>query len=131
MMAELVTPIYAAFSALLFVWLSVRTLRLRRKLKISIGTGDNPLVLRAMRVHSNFAEYAPLGLLLALMLELMGGSPWLIHLVCLLLTTGRLMHAYGVSHTPEDFRFRVCGMTLTLTSLCTSAIAILFWQRLL
>ena len=58
-----IPAIYAAILALMFVGLSVRTLSMRRRLKIAIGDEGNPTMLRAMRVHSNFAEYVPLGLL--------------------------------------------------------------------
>ena len=37
-----VTSFYAALLALLFVALSVRTLRLRRRLRIAIGDAGNP-----------------------------------------------------------------------------------------
>ncbi len=40
---------------MLFFVLSVRPLRLRRKLQIAIGDADNQQLLRAMRIHSNFA----------------------------------------------------------------------------
>ena len=69
-----ITPSYAAILALLFFFLSVRALRLRRKLKIPIGDQGNPQMLRAMSVHANFAEYAPFTLLLAFMLESEGGG---------------------------------------------------------
>lgn len=59
-----ILPLYASILALLFVALSVRTLRLRHRLKIGIGDAGNTQMLRAMRVHSNFAEYVPLSLLL-------------------------------------------------------------------
>ncbi len=122
----MVTPIYAAILALFFVFLSVRTLRLRRQLKIAIGTGDSELMLRAMRVHSNFAEYVTLALLLALMLELLGGHLLAVHFVCMALVLGRISHAYGVSRTNEDYRYRVFGMALTFTSICTSSLILLF-----
>ena len=52
-----VTFFYAALFGLLFVALSVRTLRLRVKLRIAIGDAANQQMLRAIQVHSNFAEY--------------------------------------------------------------------------
>ena len=55
----MITPLYAAIIALIFVVLSFRTLLLRRRLGIAIGTGENPILTRAIRVHSNFAEYVP------------------------------------------------------------------------
>jgi len=59
-----IVPLYAALLALIFVALSVRTLRMRRRLRIAVGDGGDTALLRAMRVHANFAEYVPLSLLL-------------------------------------------------------------------
>jgi len=67
-----ILPVYAALLALLFVFLSVRTIRMRRRLRIGIGDAENPVMLRAMRVHANFAEYVPMGLLLAFFVETSG-----------------------------------------------------------
>jgi uncharacterized protein len=120
-----ITPIYAALFALFFVALSVRTLRLRRTLNIPVGDGGHPQMLRAMRVHANFAEYVPLTLLLVFMLEAEGGQRALIHALCLVLLVGRLSHAAGVSMVAEDYRFRVFGMGSTFTALISAAACIL------
>lgn len=119
-----VIPVYAALLALLFVMLSVRTLRTRRRLKIAVGDGGNDEMLRAMRVHANFAEYAPLTLLVLLMLELQGAPAELVHGLGVLLLVGRSVHAWGVSRTDEDYRFRVLGMSLTFTALLGGALGI-------
>ena len=120
-----VTPAYAAIFALLFFALSVRTLRLRRRLKIAVGDGGNEQMLRAMRVHANFAEYVPLTLLLIYMFESSGGHPGLVHALCACLLPGRLAHAYGVSRISEDYRYRVLGMSLTFLALVGSAVCLL------
>ena len=124
----MITPIYASLLAFIFVLLSVRTLRLRRQLKIGIGTGENKQMLRAMRVHANFCEYAPLALLLSLMIELIKGPALLIHFVCICLLVGRILHAYGVSQLSENYKFRVLGMALTFTSICTSALLLIIFS---
>ena len=116
-----IVPRYAALLALLFAALSVRTLRLRRVLRIAIGDAGNATMLRAMRVHSNFAEYVPLSLLLIYLVEINGGRAWLVHGLGLCLLLGRLSHAFGVSRADEDYRLRVVGMALTLTALIASA----------
>nr|WP_265324035.1 MAPEG family protein [Aeromonas veronii] len=54
-----ILPVYAALLALLFVLLSIRTIRTRHSRKVALGHGDDPAMLRAMRVHANFAEYVP------------------------------------------------------------------------
>ena len=64
-----ILPVYAALLALLFVLLSIRTIRTRHSRKVALGHGDDPAMLRAMRVHANFAEYVPLALLLIYFVE--------------------------------------------------------------
>ena len=59
-----VIPIYASLLALFYVYLSARTIGLRRIAKISIGDGCDDSFLRAIRIHANFSEYAPLTLVL-------------------------------------------------------------------
>lgn len=120
-----VLPPYAALFAIFFVVLSVRTLRLRRRLRIAIGDSGNESMLRAMRVHSNFAEYVPLGLLLVFLVEAQGANALLVHALCLCLLVGRLSHALGVSQMKENYRYRVFGMALTLTTLGASAASLL------
>lgn len=116
------TSIYAVTLVWLFLFLSVRTLLTRRKLKIGIGTGDNIEMTRAMRVHANFSEYVPLALLLMLMIELTDISELWVHLVGVPLLVGRLVHAYGVAQVEENYGFRVAGMAMTFTSLISSTL---------
>lgn len=120
-----VTPLYAAVLALMFVVLSVRTLRLRRQLRIAVGDRGDKQMLRSMRVHANFAEYVPFSLLLIYMLEANNGTSVLIHALCVCLVVGRLSHAYGVSRVAEDHRYRVFGMSMTFTALSGAALGVL------
>jgi len=120
-----ILPPYAALLALLFVYLSVRTIGVRRRLQIAIGDKDHPEMQRAMRVHANFAEYVPLGLVMLALVESRAPAAWLMHALCLCLLVGRLLHAYGVSQTPERFQFRVSGMALTFTCLIGAALFLL------
>ncbi len=115
------TPLYAAIIGLVFVVLSVRTLLLRRRLGIAIGTGEDPELTRAMRVHSNFAEYVPLALILFYFLEVETDVDLWIHVLCISLIVGRLLHAYGVSQVEENYRFRMAGMILTLGSIISAS----------
>ena len=82
-------------------------------------------MLRAMRVHSNFAEYVLICLLLILIIELQGGSTIFIHLLCSALFIGRVSHAFGVSQLKEDYRFRVFGMAMTLTTIIAGSLYLL------
>ena len=120
-----ITPFYAAILVFLFIFLSVRALRLRRRLQIPLGDGGNPQMLRAMRVHSNFAEYVPLALLLMFMFESVSALPGPAHVFGISLLLGRLSHAYGVGQTSEDYRYRVFGMAMTFIALLGSTIGLL------
>jgi uncharacterized membrane protein YecN with MAPEG domain len=121
-----IVPFYASIFALLFVALSVRTLRMRRRLQIAIGDAGDQAMLRAMRVHSNFAEYVPISLLLLYFAEIGGANPGLVHLLALCLLAGRLSHAFGVSQVKEDYRFRVFGMAMTFTTLIVASAFLLY-----
>lgn len=120
-----ITALYAAVLALVLVVLSVRTLRLRRKLKVAIGHGNQPLLERAMRVHANFCEYVPIALLLVYFLEAANVNPYWIHALGIGLLVGRLLHAFGVSKASENYRYRIIGMALTFTVIISSSLGIL------
>jgi uncharacterized membrane protein YecN with MAPEG domain len=126
-----ILPLYAALLALVFVFLSVRALRLRRSLNIGIGDAGNLEMLRAMRVHSNFAEYVPISLILIFLLEEQGAHALLIHALGLCLLVGRLSHAFGVSQARENYSFRVAGMALTFTTIlsCAAFLLVQYVQR--
>lgn len=116
-----VTSLYAAVLALFFVFLSLRVIRQRRTNHIGFGDGGNPPLLRAMRAHGNFAEYAPFALLLMLVAELQGSAVWSLHVLGLLLLVGRILHAIGVSRDPGWMPGRVVGMVLTFFALIFGA----------
>lgn len=121
MLPPLVTGLYAAALAILFVALSVSALRMRRKLRIRLGDAGDPNMLRAMRVHANFAEYVPICLGLIFLAEVQAAPIWLIHCLGISLLTARLSHAYGLKQVEEETKFRVFGVALTLTTLLTSS----------
>ena len=123
-MTAAITPLYAAAMALLLLTLSIRTLRTRRRLGIGIGDGGDETMLRATRAHANFVEYAPFILLLLFMAELGGTAPWRLHVLCVCLLAGRLLHAFGVSRSPEDYRYRVAGMVLTFAALIGATVSV-------
>lgn len=121
-----IVPPYAAALALLFILLSANVIRGRGQHKVALGSGDMPDLERRVRVHANFAEYVPFTLLLLMMAELRGTLTLVLHVLCLCLIVGRLLHAWGVSQPVENFRFRISGMAFTFTALGGAALAILF-----
>jgi uncharacterized membrane protein YecN with MAPEG domain len=121
-----IIPLYASLLVLLFIFLSVRVVRVRRALQVGIGDAGDKRLLRAMRVQANFAEYVPLALLLLLALELQVFYPWALHLFGATLLVGRLLHAYGVSQSREQLRFRIAGMTCTFAVMLAAAAVLIY-----
>jgi uncharacterized protein len=122
----MITPIYAALLAIIFVFLSILTIKVRRELKIPLGDGNNQKLTKIIRAHSNFSEYVPFALLLIYMAEAQGAEKLLVHLLGVVLLTGRILHAYGISQENENYKFRVSGMSMTFVSIITSAIYLIF-----
>lgn len=125
-----VTPVYATLLGLLFIALSLRTIRLRRRHQVAVGDGNNSELRRAMRVHANFAEYVPLALLLVYFVEHDGATMLLVHALGCALLAGRLLHAWGVSQPRENFCYRVTGMVLTFGVILVAGLTILLTRIL-
>lgn len=124
----MLTAIYAALLGFLFVYLSVRTIKQRRRDRIALGLGGSEDLIRAARVHANFAEYVPLSLLLIYFVESGSGPAWLVHVLGMTLVLSRLIHAYGVSQADENYHYRIIGMSGTFAVIITACIAILFYR---
>lgn len=116
-----ITAFYASLLAFLFLLLSVRVMVQRREARVEIGVGESRELLRRSRVHANFAEYVPMALLMLAFAESLKAPSIALHVLGLGLVAGRLMHAYGLSQTPQILRWRVLGMALTLTAIGLAA----------
>ena len=117
-----VTSLYAALLTALYLWLTYRVIRFRRTERVDMGTGESRLLERYVRAHGNFAEYAPLGLVLLGLLEIGGHPFWLLHLLGAALLAGRVAHAWSFSAAELRLTSRTLGNALTLTMIAASAI---------
>ncbi len=120
-----VTAFYAALLTLLFIALSIRVIGGRRSNRVSVGDGGNGDLLRRMRMHGNFAEYAPLALILMALIESLQADRWIVHALGVVLLIGRISHAYGMSGDGH-MQFRVAGMMMTFAVLVVSALLCAF-----
>lgn len=112
-----VAALYAGVNILLLLVLAVLVVGGRRRHKITLGDGGNQDFSRAVRAHGNAAEYIPAGLVGILMLALMEPAAplWLLHAAGISLTTGRILHGFGLHAGTLNFG-RMGGMALTWLS---------------
>ena len=122
-MIPAITPLYAGLLAIFFVLLSAYVILGRRTGRVSHGDGGDDGLLKRMRLHGNFAEYAPFALLLLLLAELQGAPVWALHLLGLMLLAGRVLHAIGMGVTPQVLILRQVGMILTFGMILLTASA--------
>jgi uncharacterized membrane protein YecN with MAPEG domain len=117
------TTLWAALLAPVCLWLSLRVIGQRRRAGVSIGSGGDPALERAIRAQGNFAEYVPFALVLLALAEAAGTPGWVIHPLGAALLAGRIAHGWGIVQQPEDYRFRVGGMAATFTVIIAAALA--------
>jgi uncharacterized membrane protein YecN with MAPEG domain len=106
-MPLIVTPLYVALAAAIFLVLTFRVIAMRRSLAIGLGTGGHDEMEKVVRSHGNFTEYTPIGLILLASAELSGAAVGWVHVIGILLIAGRALHATGLA------RSRGNGVNLT------------------
>lgn len=117
-----ITLVYGGALALWFFILSVRVIQGRFGAgSPSLGDGGDPVMLRRIRAHANFAEYVPLVLVLMGFLEISGVAAWGLHLMGAALLLGRLLHGYALAFTAQFAFGRTAGIALTFASLLVAA----------
>lgn len=118
-MPPVVTALYGAINALLNIALAGLVVIARGKHKVSLGHGEHPQLLVAIRAHANNAEFVPLALVMLLLVELCGGDRTVLHVLGGVLTVARLAHAVGLPRpAPNPFRFAGIALTWAMIVAC-------------
>ena len=117
-----ITALYAAILAIILTTLAINVTVHRGKLKVPLGPGDNPTMLRMIRIHGNAAEYIPIALVLMGAYEINGGSHVALHISGLVLILARLLHASGMWNSPLPNFGRVSGQSLTWLTVLALAV---------
>ncbi|MDK3018079.1 MAPEG family protein [Pseudodonghicola flavimaris] len=120
-----ITPIYAALIAVVFLALSARVITYRRRTAQTLGDHGDPALLARMRAQANCAEYAPIGLLLLLMIEMQGTPALAVQALGLALLLGRILHGLSFTDSRPRLPLRIAGIVLTLVMIGLSALALL------
>jgi hypothetical protein len=100
----------AGAAGLVNFWLSSRIAQVRADEEIWVGDGGNSRLIGRMRAQLNFAEYAPVVLILIGLIEAATGTHLWLWLVAGLFIVGRVLHGLGM----DGWRFgRAAGMIAT------------------
>jgi uncharacterized membrane protein YecN with MAPEG domain len=124
-----ITALYGAILALIIVALGINVTMHRVKLKVPLGDGGNPQMLRMIRLHGNAVEYIPLAIVLMAIYELNGGWHSALHLIGIALVAGRLIQTWAMWSTEVAGPGRGIGQTLTWLSI--AALALLNLSKLI
>ena len=116
-MAVSITALYAGILGLIILALGINVTVHRVKLKVSLGDGGNPQMLRMIRLHGNAVEYVPLALLLMLAYELNGGRHLALHVIGIALLAGRLIQTSAMWSTDVPGAGRGIGQSLNWLSI--------------
>lgn len=121
-MSPTITALYAGLLGILYIVLGGFVVAQRRRARIGIGTGSDTALERSVRVHGNFAEYAPLFLLLLLIAELGGAASWLLHVLGAAFVLARIGHAFGLGQSSGTSAGRFLGTLVTWVAIVVLAV---------
>jgi hypothetical protein len=118
--------LYAALNALIMLVLGLLVVRARVKTQTLIGDGGKPDMAGPLRAHGNNTEWTPMAVVMMLVLVSLGGPWWLIHVVGVPLTAGRLLHGAALQKNTGTSQLRSIGMALTWLAYIFAIVAILW-----
>lgn len=128
-MILIIAPLTAAALTVLYVQLALGVIKIRKSEQVSLGTGNNDALEIAIRSHANLTEWAPIGLLLIVILELNAAPFWLAAPPAIALVAGRMLHPKGIlSNSAESLKKRTLGMQLTIYSILALAALNIIWM---
>lgn len=126
-----ITAFYLGWNGLIFAVLSLNVVRLRRKLRVSLGDGGHEELSRAIRAFGNLAEYLPVFILLLGSLELKDAPGFFLHMSGILFTVARVLHAVAIlgKGGRYNLKLRIAGMVTTWSLIVISSIWLIVSYR--
>ncbi|MEN3791539.1 MAPEG family protein [Fulvimarina sp. MAC3] len=113
--------IYCGLNVAILFWISLAIGRIRIRHQILIGDGGNDHLAKAMRGHANAIEIMPMTLLALTLAALLGAWPWVIHVLGLSLTIGRVLHALHFTIAKAPLWQRMAGFGMSMAAMLGSA----------
>ena len=117
-MHKLIFALNALYFCLLYLYLSFKAIMSRRKAQLAFGMeGMDKYMQATVRAHANFAEYAPLMLVLLLAQMLLQVNVYFMATSAIVAALGRTIHASSLLYfehlQKRKLRYRRRGMALT------------------
>lgn len=119
--------IYVGFNLLINLFLAYRVSAGRLRSNVMSGTEGDDGLYNASRAHTLNVEYVPLALIALITLHILSAPVWLLHVVGIFLTLGRILSAIGVSRSRESSPARLYGTLLTWVAQLVAALGCLFF----
>lgn len=120
----LITACLTAAFAILMVLLSLQTSMRRAALGVTHGDAGDEILRRRIRAHGNFIEYAPLAVVILMMVEISGSERITTLILALALGFSRLLHAAGMLYTAGP-GLRAAGMLMQHAAFLYAAVLLL------
>jgi uncharacterized membrane protein YecN with MAPEG domain len=117
---------YAAINGLIMLVLGILVVRARVQTQTLIGDGGKPEMAGPLRAHGNNTEWTPMAIVMMLVAMSINAPWWLMHLIGVPLTAGRLLHGIGLSRNIGTSQLRFIGMILTWLAYVFAIVAILW-----
>ena len=90
--------------------------RVRRSARVSLGNGNDPALLAAIRRHGNYAENAAIFIAGLALLEILGGDRSSVIQLAAIFIAGRILHAIGLSQAKTINAWRIVGIVATVAA---------------
>lgn len=116
---------YAGLLGLVAIWLGAHVGKTRGQVKIFMGDGGNPQLIRAMRGQGNFTENVPLTLVFLTLMALLGTPVWVLHTLGVMLVVGRILHAVHFCANDAPAWQRAVGFGLSFLVLVVSTLGLI------
>jgi uncharacterized membrane protein YecN with MAPEG domain len=116
---------YTGLNALILLWITMKTIALRAKYKVSVGDGGNNHLHRIMRGHSNALENIMIVLIMMVIMAVLGTPSYVLHGFGLALTISRMMHAYHFVQEDAARWQRYYGSVISVLLLLAAAVGVI------
>jgi uncharacterized membrane protein YecN with MAPEG domain len=121
----MISALYAALLGLLGAALTVNVIVNRVRSGVDAGDGGVAKLAQAIRAQANFAEQAPLALIVIALGEALGARAFVVHILGVALVAARLASAYALNRSLGQSGLRQFGGGVSVLLLAAASVVLL------